>query len=1685
MLPQKKGSERWLTFCLLLAGVLLISIADVSAAKIKSSLPEVDKDWPWKPQLELHVPQKFFTGERQLRDVDNWRVLSHVGAPLRIASDSTEDLLQLLELVNFMRADDKGQCPRYATPFRTWYYRFHPDELALLYGERRWAALQRLQEPNAWSLVLRETVGPAVREAEQFIAQLTTEDPPGQLIVSMGGRHRDQPDMRVSLADFRGSVQVISIGDAMEYRLPQLTVDGEAAQRRRYLHHFLQIKRTLAARIAEFDAATMQAQNNLHDSLVELRRAEQDAYDTQVHFKERYKRFLVERHARRLAAEYEDAAARADRLHENGDDGAKTAPSASMSSLKIRVAAPLLRTAEARRAISCQKIYAAWETLRHSGVCWEQEGRAVQLRRLHARHECPDELPRLETVFNGSSMMNERGGCAVRGLGAAAGRRWRMSVAEMMAQREKSGRPPTIAQLYAVLFAVWRAEGGERNDPASESAAERPHEVFNASAFLRFVERFVESGDAVAMAGGWLPRFIRAELHYMAGILGLVTHHHLKSTAFLNASSATGRSLYGKADGVVRGVVHLYESLSAGSHHAAGALATLREHGIFMRQHAKVAMQLLLRSMEAAPSHLLRELLLRPPPRPAAHAEKLTPSSKLGDRTQDRGYLDLSRLLRFEQFYAVDHTFREVDSPFMTRSGVTTLVAVSSENARSSDDAPELEDVYREAEMERKDANYEGGITMRLSQRILKANMLFTGFKGTKHDPRGAECELLVVLRRLGYFCDLNLPSLHSGEWPTSKRPKFIETVIGVPLHGSCPEHNAELYSVLSNAHHTLLSCPGDKSAAFRGRPPAPVPPSETLMTMMHQVLISLSYVHLLHTHQYELSHMYAALSVELSLRLQQLLVERFGRVRQLGHLFSNVGSKSHNATERRPLSSFEALVELAEGSDEVAWAAAVLVEDIERGVEDNEKAMLKRTQLSWPSPDERARRAVERCRSVTDSPFANTEALLLLAVSRWAKRGPLVGNVVNVSDVEKRLSEWTMEPFRLLSTLLRSSPALRQKAVLLETRKVKHEHDEVRELSLLKRASNPAERADKPESSLDVHALFLVCLAAMKRWKSDFPSVHQLDSTSYSVRRTDPFVLASFLLHARDAATQAPLISIEKLHGIAAAASPYFLGQNPHFLPLVDDTVESYAARLLRFAGNHIHALEPSVELLRSGSYGTGFTMDKAASPSSAGLLRQIVVDEAPPRRFRLRALRRVKQQVLESADLQPLLYASDAHSYFNRTRWTYVGTAFYALYNMLLYPFTHTTSERILAEMEVQLQFISPEERMWTLQRFLTDDGVCGMAPRRGGRSFCRDRKAGDHAAKTVAPSGSERQPFSGIAGVNATPEEGVTSVSSFVEAFAQDVHLREHFIACQLFSFTLESGMPEGFSLIFYEATESGNPFLRELANFLADSVFGRWTATVWTEHHLSAQWQREKSDLAIDGSVFTLSAHSPFRYASVEGRQELFARLSRWKAAKSVGAANSSGVDEARDQLLWCSGFLTRKAYYGSAEVYPFGYEGAVYPAADLECLADLNQLTASQGGSTGTKTKWSKVQWSQAQSHVVQLQRDLADRLAYDYDLIEHPPARRFALSESEFRRNVSGLVAATDAMDHQHVHRKRFSDVTTQLVEPWNRRLREITVESLGYGEGTYYNSRLHRVSGYRWGSAIESLWLWVRHFLP
>lgn len=605
----------------------------------------------------------------------------------------------------------------------------------------------------------------------------------------------------------------------------------------------------------------------------------------------------------------------------------------------------------------------------------------------------------------------------------------------------------------------------------------------------------------------------------------------------------------------------------------------------------------------------------------------------------------------------------------------------------------------------------------------------------------------------------------------------------------------------------------------------------------------------------------------------------------------------------------------------------------------------------------------------------------------------------------------------------------------------------------------------------MDAHALFLVCLAAMKRWKSDFPLVHTLDSTAYSARRTDPFVLSSFLLRTRDTATGAPLIFIEKLRDVAYAASPHFLGECPHFLPLVDDTVDSYAARLLRFAGRHIHALEPSIELLRSGGYGVRRT--DAGGAASIGMRMSghwgSALDDSPPRKSRLQILRKVKQHTMENADLQPLLYAADVHDYVNKSRWTRVATVLNAVYNTVLSPFTTTASEALVADMETQMQLVTPEER--------------GAEPSR------RRHASPEESRSQETAKGPARLTETGV--------------SAFVDGFAKDVALREFFIAGQLLTVALESGMPEGFSLILLEVSDRGNRHLRPFAEHLAESVFGRMAPSVWTEHHLTAQWQREEEELVGGGPLFALDTRTPFRYASAEARQELFARVNRWNAAKAQQGGSGevrllrerqgTRVSQALDQLLWCAGFLTRRVYKDTHRVYPYAYEGSVFPASDLDCVADMNRLLKTQRPAavsaasvgTGEESTWTWAEWRHAQQNGTALLRDLSERLGYVYDTVKGAPTRRFPLSTADFSRNATVEEHALLLAERNRDYTSRFERVSTQFVEPWNRLSKDYSDQVVAYGEGFYYNQRLHRISGYRWGAILQMWWLRVRNMWP
>ncbi|CAC9549265.1 conserved hypothetical protein [Leishmania infantum JPCM5] len=1628
-------------------GILLIfSILLVSAEGVRletgTFLMDEDVEWPWLPQLDLPLPPDFMSGQRILSTPEQWMVLAHVGAPFRVVTDTKMDLMRLLEVVKFMLPADAGVCPRYSTTRRIVHYWFHPEQLSLLFGEERWSALQRLQRPAAWSLVLKDDAGPAVRAAERFIAKLQALDPPGQITLISRRQSSSLRTTRVSLADFKVLSRLTRMTNTIEYRLTHLTVDAEAPLHRMQIQRLLRAKLRYHEHIKAFDEAVAEAQRDLHVSLQELLKSEQAAYADHVHFKRSYQRFLVERQSRLRAEKgVKDAADGSDGESSMGRDAGsrRTAATSIHRAAGTSLPSPL----DGSRDVSCRKVLAAWSTLRAAGVCHEAEIRVAQLRRLHSRHRCKEPLP--ELLVASSTVRGEAG------LSPAAAHVWRDGVAEMKAQRRKSGASPTPAQVFAILYGVWeeakaatQAAGHAREATSAAgvvTTAVAVNEAFNASAFAAFVEHLVQSGDALSAApNSRLPRWIRAELHYTLALLQLIrpkTRPSEKHPATVSSS--------------VRAVVHLHESLSAGSHHAAGALATLREHGIFARQQSKAAMMLLLQSMEQAPTHLWRELLLRRSPCRSHEAARAASARA-----------DPSRLLRFEQFYAVDHTFSEVDDPFMTRQSIATLIAVTSENIHTGDEEPEMEDVYREAEVGRGDDEYEGRLTARLNRRLLKASMLFSGFKGVQRDAREAQCELLVILRRLGYVCDLDLRRFYTSGVPShvpdsppasSAAPM---TIIGVPLPDSCAEHETELVDVMSNSRHTLLSCPnGVPFPPRRSRRQLDVPNSEALFELLLQTLLALSYVQLIHRHRYDMSHLYASLALEMSLRVPRATVERCA---QAANMSAFVEAHHHpgdsNGSWAR--SFLEAVNRVADSDSEVAWAAEVLLDQLQ-----SIKNAPSQARGDGAALGHRVQRVLRRFASVADSPFVSTESLLLIGTSRWAARGPLSGAAAEVAAFEKDLAEWTMEPFSLFHRLLQKRPRSSSAAATQQTPHPSHSGA----------APGSSMGVSLSTTVMDVHALFLVCLAAMKRWRSDFPLVHTLDATTYSARRTDPFVLSSFLLRARDTATGAPLISIEKLRDVAYAASPHFLGESPQLLPLVDDTVDSYAARLLRFAARHIHALEPCVELLRSGGYGVRRT--DAGGAASAGMRMSghwgSSLDDGPPRKSRLQTLRKVKQHTMENADLQPLLYAADVHDYMNKSRWTSVATVLSAVYKTVLYPFTTTAAEALIADMEAQMQLVTPEEH---------------------GAELSSRRKAG-----------TEESPSQETA--KGTARSAGTGVSAFVDAFAKDAALREFFIAGQLLTVALESGMPEGFSLVLLEAADRGNRYLRPIAEHLAESVFGRMAPSVWTEHHLTAQWQREEEELVGEGPLFVLDTRTPFRYASVEARQELFARVSRWNAAKAqqgdigevYGARERqrTRVSQALDQLLWCAGFLTRRVYRDTHRVYPYAYEGSVFPASDLECVADMNRLLRSQRPAAETAASvvterepaWTLAEWRHAQKNGTALLRDLSERLGYVYDTVEGAPARRFPLSAADFSRNVTVEEHALLLAERNQDYPSRFARVSTQLVEPWNRLSKDYSEQVVAYGEGFYYNQRLHRISGYRWGAILHIWWLRVRNMWP
>eukprot|EP00796_Vickermania_ingenoplastis_P004922 gene4922-3534_t len=527
----------------------------------------------------------------------------------------------------------------------------------------------------------------------------------------------------------------------------------------------------------------------------------------------------------------------------------------------------------------------------------------------------------------------------------------------------------------------------------------------------------------------------------------------------------------------------------------------------------------------------------------------------------------------------------------------------------------------------------------------------------------------------------------------------------------------------------------------------------------------------------------------------------------------------------------------------------------------------------------------------------------------------------------------------------------------------------------------------------------------------------------------------------------------IRNLHTLGSSVSPQvlldrsFLYKNLlgdrgiAYLPLPSDNWVSYACRLSSSA-TRIHEFAARSLAQQLGLPCRPSTRSDQREPATAHLLDRI------PATHTLQDLRVEKQYNIRSSKTTPLLYASDLNQYLGRIGMTKLSDALDRLLNAFYYLVGETTSESLLAQFG---ESILPS----------------GNSPGRSAESDTVEEVEEQESGALTA----------------------VTSRSLFLEAFRTSEGVRDYSIAVLLLTNAFEFGMPQGFSLIFFSA-DKGNRYLEPLSTFLSREMWGGQLLAMWREEHYMAQWHREKPAILHRSRRMgpSLDHHTPFQHVEQEVRQELMGRMSRWAARTMRKGGDASWpplaphsfvaprgeerernvtVEESvKQQLLLCAGYLTylqhleryagepRQNHQLSQEFNQHSpYAGSLLPAADLACLGDL------------LKEDLVHLNPSERDRLTADL-HDAAERSRYYYKL-SRDRVEDASLPPSWFKF----CDTPAEAVPQAH-------GVDTEpyfLVEPWGNPDSEVW-SYLSLGEGHFFNSRLHRITGAFWAANFLSL---------
>nr|CCC93691.1 conserved hypothetical protein [Trypanosoma congolense IL3000] len=409
----------------------------------------------------------------------------------------------------------------------------------------------------------------------------------------------------------------------------------------------------------------------------------------------------------------------------------------------------------------------------------------------------------------------------------------------------------------------------------------------------------------------------------------------------------------------------------------------------------------------------------------------------------------------------------------------------------------------------------------------------------------------------------------------------------------------------------------------------------------------------------------------------------------------------------------------------------------------------------------------------------------------------------------------------------------------------------------------------------------------------------------------------------------------------------------------------------------------------------------------------------ESWPTLRELQVTRFAVQRSLHEHDILPLLIVSDMHDYLDETRWSGVQRFFRDAWDSISLLFTKSRSETLEEEFA---------------------------------RGILKERR-------------------------------GIDTLSSIAEGLAGSV-TRSHFvrqsvIALQLLALAMNSGEPDGFSILLSEEMARQNRHLRSLAVLLTEHIWSHSSLMeVWTEEHKAAQWHALKPKTRGYGAVLSVNPRASFDYAFPESRLDLFTQIiikrvaSRCTKLSQRGASASfkdistpQRIDkEFVEELALCSGVLVSDALKRRRQFPPQEpYNGMYFPVASSLCLRQL--LTHVQ------LTNDSPFPGINAEEFEIWLLEALVNLTAMQ--------SRYYGISIFGGHRDSS-----SDEMEGDN---GRFQK---RLVEPWRRGDygdgSEMWVPDVG--EGAFYNKRLHSVSGTFLGAHLQLMYkrgvLWMKRML-